>query len=100
MASVLQQAAEQMGTQMQASTQQSMSRLGSVIENALSVDAEAFASAILMNMDEDDMTQLISSMMSGEDASYANNLSSFGYADRDDPSEISIYPRISKARNR
>ena len=93
MASVLQQAAEQMGTQMQASTQQSMSRLGSVIENALSVDAEAFASAIHMNMDEDDMTQLISSMMSGEDASYANNLSSFGYADRDDPSEISIYPK-------
>ena len=93
MAAVLQQAATQMSGQLEASTQQSMSRLGSVLESALTVDANAFADAIQMNVSEEEMTQLISSMMSGEDASYANNLSSFGYAEPDTPSQISIYPK-------
>ena len=93
MASVLQQAAAQMAGQMETSTEKSMSGLAGALEKALTVDADAFANAIQMNVDEEELTQLISSMMSGEDASYANNLTDFGYADPETPSGISIYPK-------
>lgn len=60
--------------------------------SAIQVDPEAFAGAIQMNMSQEELAQLLSAMMSGEDASYSNNLASFGYADENNPSEISIYP--------
>ena len=46
-----------------------------------------------MNMSEDELSALFTSLMSGEEASYSNNLNSFGYADPDVPSQISIYPK-------
>lgn len=48
--------------------------------------------AIEMNMDEDDLAELLRSLMSAGDASYANNLKKFGYADLKNPSQIDIYP--------
>ena len=92
-AAVLQQAASQMGSQMESSMQQSMSQLGTAIQSALTIDADAFASAFSMNMSEDELSALFTSLMSGEEASYSNNLNSFGYADPDVPSQISIYPK-------
>ena len=44
------------------------------------------------HMSEEELAELLQTLMSGEDASYEGNLASFGYADLDDPSEISIYP--------
>ena len=88
-----------MAGQMETSTEKSMSGLAGALEKALTVDADAFANAIQMNVDEEELTQLISSMMSGEDASYANNLTDFGYADPETPSGISIYPKDLRARN-
>ena len=92
-AAVLQQAASQMGSQMESSMQQSMSQLGTAIQSALTIDPDAFASAFSMNMSEDELSALFTSLMSGEEASYSNNLNSFGYADPDVPSQISIYPK-------
>ena len=92
-AAVLQQAASQMGSQMESSMQQSMSQLGTAIQSALTIDTDAFASAFSMNMSEDELSALFTSLMSGEEASYSNNLNSFGYADPDVPSQISIYPK-------
>lgn len=92
-AAVLQQAASQMGSQMESSVQQSMSQLGTAIQSALTIDPDAFASAFSMNMSEDELSALFTSLMSGEEASYSNNLNSFGYADPDVPSQISIYPK-------
>ncbi len=92
-ATVLQQAAAQMGSQMESSMEQSMGQLGNAIQSALTVDPDAFASAFSMNMNEDELAALFTSLMSGEDASYSNNLTSFGYADPDVPSQISIYPK-------
>ena len=86
--SALGQAADQMGSNLEAALAQSMSQMGSAIQ----VDPEAFAGAIQMNMSQEELAQLLSAMMSGEDASYSNNLASFGYADENNPSEISIYP--------
>ena len=92
-AAVLQQAASQMGSQMESSMQQSMSQLGTAIQSALTIDPDACASAFSMNMSEDELSALFTSLMSGEEASYSNNLNSFGYADPDVPSQISIYPK-------
>ena len=90
--SVMQQIMSQMSTTMQNAMQQAMTQLGSNLENALHIDADAFADAIQMNMSEDEITELLRSLMSGEDASYGNNLKNFGYADLDNPGQISIYP--------
>ena len=45
-----------------------------------------------MNKSEEELTELLRSMMSGEEASFEKNLQSFGYAEADAPTQISIYP--------
>jgi len=71
----------------------SMSQLGASMANAFSFDADVFASAIQMNMNEEELTELLTSMMAKEDASYDNNLQKLGYADFTKPSGIDIYPK-------
>lgn len=83
----------QMADNMQAAMQQIMADMGAGMEEALEIDAEAFADAIEMNMSETELTDLLSSLMSAEDASYDNNLKNFGYADLENPGQISIYPK-------
>ena len=78
---------------MTAAMSQAMSQLGSGMENALSIDPEAFAKAIQMNMNEDDLSELMMSLMSYENASYEGNLKKLGYAQLDNPAGINIYPR-------
>ena len=88
----MEQAADQMGSNLEAALEQSMGQMGSNLQNAIQVDPEAFAGAIQMNMSQEELAQLLRTLMSGEDTSYTNNLASFGYADRNNPSQISIYP--------
>ncbi len=90
--SAMEQMAAQMGENLEASMAQSMSEMSGNLENAFQVNPDAFANAIQMNMSEEELAELLRSLMSGEDASYSNNLVTFGYADLDSPSEISIYP--------
>ena len=86
----------QMGTALQqqvgAAMQQSMGQLASNMANAMSIDEEAFANAFQFNMDEEDLTELMLSMMGSGEASYDGNLAKLGYADESEPSGISIYP--------
>ena len=90
-------AMEQMGTQisqqLESAIQNNIAQLGSQMENALKIDASAFQNAIQMNMTEEDMTELMKSSMLSSTATYDSNLQSLGYADFDDPSTISIYPK-------
>ena len=72
---------------------QAMGQMGSSMENALAIDPEAFASAIQMNMNEDDLSELLMSLMSYENASYEGNLKKLGYADLKVPGGINIYPK-------
>lgn len=77
---------------------QAMGSLGSMgdmssMEDALSIDPEAFAKAIQMNMNEDDLSELMMSLMSYENASYDGNLKKLGYADLNVPGGINIYPK-------
>src|SRR5699024_11026293 len=67
--------------------------MSSSMENAVSIDEDAFMNAIQVNMDQDELTELLTSMMSDEDAAYENNLRRLGYADTNSPGGISIYPK-------
>lgn len=89
----MQQVAGQIGSSMASAIQQALGQVGSNLENAVSIDEDAFMDAIQVTMDQDELTQLLTSMMSGEDAAYDNNLRMLGYADLDSPSGIAIYPR-------
>ena len=72
---------------------QAMGQMGSSMENAFAIAPEAFANAIQMNMNEDDLSELMMSLMSHENASYDGNLKKLGYADLNVPGGINIYPK-------
>lgn len=63
------------------------------MENALKIDASAFQNAIHMNMTQEELAELMKSSMLSSTSTYDGNLQSLGYADLDDPSTISIYPK-------
>mgnify|MGYP000305594822 CR=1 FL=1 len=65
----------------------------------MKIDTDAFASAFQMNMTEDDMKELFASLSSSGSSTYEGNLQKLGYADFDEPSSISIYPKTLRARN-
>ncbi len=88
----MEQVADQMSSGMESAMTQAMEQLEANLQDAFQVDADAFAGAIQINMSEEELAELLRTLMSGEDASYEGNLASFGYVDLEEPSEISIYP--------
>ncbi|MBR3345220.1 MAG: ATP-binding cassette domain-containing protein [Solobacterium sp.] len=70
-----------------------MSQLAENMNDAFSIHPEEFAKAISMNMDEQQLQELLSSLMSKEPASYDGNLRTLGYAEVRKPYSITIYPR-------
>lgn len=84
---------------------QAMSGLGGLgsgmgnMEDALSINPEAFARAIQMNMNEDDLSELMMSLLSSENSSYDGNLKKLGYADLNVPGGINIYPKDFESKS-
>lgn len=84
---------------------QTMSGLGGLgsgmgnMEDALSINPEAFAKAIQMNMNEDDLSELMMSLLSSENSSYDGNLKKLGYADLNVPGGINIYPKDFESKS-
>ena len=74
-------------------TKAMMKQLAQGLKHAMSVNPDAFAAAIKMDMDEDDLTQMITQLMTTGNATYEDNMKDFGYADLDKPSMILIYPK-------
>ncbi len=91
--SAVQQMMGQISSGMQDAISRAMSDVGSALEDAMDIDAEAFADAFQMNMTGEELTELMMSMNSGQSASYESNLTSLGYVDFDVPSGIDIYPK-------
>ncbi len=93
-------------TQMTSSIQQQMtsvmqsytSKLSSSMAQAMSIDESAFANAFSMNMDEQELSELMASLMSTEQSSYDNNMKKFGWADYAKPASIDIYPKDFEAK--
>ena len=90
--SALQQMMTQLASGMTKALGSAMSNIGSALQDAISVDADAFAEAFQMNMTGEDLTELMMSMSSGQGASYDGNLTTLGYVDFAEPSSIDIYP--------
>lgn len=84
---------------------QAMSGLGGLgsgmgnMEDVLSINPEAFAKAIQMNMNEDDLSELMMSLLSSENSSYDGNLKKLGYADLNVPGGINIYPKDFESKS-
>ena len=76
----------------QASVQKVMGDMAASIPLAMSVDTGAFQNAFQMKMTEEELTELIMSLMSNGTRSFDANLSKLGYAELSKPSQIDIYP--------
>lgn len=61
------------------------------MDKAISFDTQAFSSAFNFDMDEDELSRLMSSMLTSSSASYKNNLINLGYQDKEEPTSISFY---------
>ena len=95
--SAMQQIAAQITGNLENVMRQAMTQVGSQLQsamgNALSINADAFAGAFEMGMDEEELKELLMSMGTAEEASYDGNLKKLGYIDFAVPSGINIYPK-------
>ena len=76
------------------------SQLAETMQSAITVDPNAFAGAISLNMTPKQLQNLMTSMLSSSQSSYENNLKKLGYADLDDPEQILIYPKDFEAKDK
>ena len=75
-------------------------QLATNMSSAMSIDEGKFADAFSMGMSEDELSELLTAMMAGGQASYDSNLSRMGYAEPSKPSEISIYPKDFESKEK
>ena len=73
--------------------QSSITALSKSMANAISIDENAFVNAFHMKMNEEELSELLSSLMSKEQTTYENNLKKLDYANFDEPKSINIYPK-------
>ena len=71
----------------------SISKLSASMAGAISIDEKAFISAFKMKMGEEELTELLTSLMSKEKNTYESNLKKLGYANLEEPKGIDIYPK-------
>ena len=64
----------------------------------MKIDTDAFAKAFQMNMTEDDLKELMTSMTMSATASYDNNLQKLGYVDLRTRVRFPYIRRILRAR--
>ncbi|WP_022868683.1 ABC transporter ATP-binding protein/permease [Schaalia vaccimaxillae] len=79
-------------TQLTSQIETAMAGFAQSMANAMSFDQKAFADAFQVNMDEDDLAALMSTMMRTTVSSYESNLAKLGWGDLNEPNDISIYP--------
>ena len=75
-----------------------MKQLQSQLQDAFDIDPEAFADAIQVNMTEEELSELLMSLMTTQSSTSDGNLQKLGYADPAQPSSISIYPLDFEAK--
>lgn len=95
---VMESLTSQMQGVMASAMSQAMQQLSGSMASAVSFDADAFKNAFSFDMSEDELTELIMSMMSTEQASFDGNLAKLDYAQWDKPYEIEIYAKDFDAK--
>ena len=97
MASAMQSVMMQMMGQISEAIGSAMSQIGSQMQglggNLGDSFGDAFSKAFQINTNEDDIADLMMSILNPVESTYERNLSILGYASPDSPSQINIYPR-------
>ncbi len=93
MTQVTDELTSQMSTVMKNAMAKAMNQLSSQMSSAMSIDTDKFKEAFKFNMDEEELTDLIMSLMNSEEASFDGNLAKLDYALVDKPYEIDIFPK-------
>ncbi|MHC5374816.1 ATP-binding cassette domain-containing protein [Enterococcus sp. LJL120] len=81
----------QLTTQIQNQTANLLAQLPQQIQNAITIDQTAIASAFQLNMSEDDILELMNTIMNPIQSTYEQNLQRLGYADPAAPAQINLY---------
>lgn len=95
----MQTAISSMSISLQKEMEASIQKLSSSISSAISIDENAFVGAFHMKMNEEELSELFSSLMSKETVTYESNLKTLNYASLDEPSGINIYPKDFESNN-
>ncbi len=93
MGAYIQELTAAISAQTQAAVGAAMAQMGANMAGAMSIDEQAFADAFQFNLTEEQVTELIMSMMGSQEATFDTNLAKLDYANLDKPYEIDIYPR-------
>jgi ABC-type lipoprotein export system ATPase subunit len=88
----MEQSMGQLSANIEDGIQQCVAQMMDGMQNAFSFDEAAFGDAIQINMDANDLTELMTAMMTSGTSSCDANLKALGYADLDTPTGIAIYP--------
>lgn len=92
-AAVTSQIIEQIAGSMKSTITRSMNQLSSMMEQAVTIDGEAFLNAFQMKMTGEELAELLLTTTKETAASYENNLKRLGYVEFDEPVTVSIYPK-------
>lgn len=93
MTTLVSQYSEQLTSQLQTQLTTQLQGLAANMQDAIHIDASMFTKAIQMKMNEEELSELMMSLMTKEMTTYDGNLKNLSYADLDKPSGINIYPK-------
>ena len=102
----IQESMQKVTAQIQAGMKTATSQIQKGIEDAMAqmtdqfeqVDGEALADAFQIEMGEEEILELMTSIMNPVESTYERNISLLGYADKSVPSQINIYPRSFESK--
>ena len=90
--SMMTSAMTKLGEKMAEEMPKMMEDMMAQMSESFNFDADTFSKAISMNFTEEELQQLMNSLMSTDAATYSGNLQRFGYVSLEEPSSINIYP--------
>lgn len=86
--------------QIQTQLSAQMQTLAGNMQEAIQIDGTMFTKAIKMNMNQEELSELMMSLMTKEVTSYDGNLKNLGYADTNKPNAINIYPKDFESKQK
>jgi len=107
----IQQAMSGVVTQIESSLQSAMGGVSTQVQSAMSqvseqmtaqmeaIDPTALADVFQIEMDENEILDLMTSIMNRTESTAERNLNLLGYADRNTPTQIDIYPRDFESKD-
>ncbi len=89
----MQEVLTSISSSLQKEMESNITNLSKSIASAISIDEETFIEAFHIKMDEEELSELFSSLMTQNTVTYESNLKTLNYTSLDEPSEIDIYPK-------